>query len=190
MIGSSAFCSIEHFPRCRWSLYGWPVPIRITSAGLSFAGRLCSRSARPLAHWIGSDDVTVLLYGSSQTHLGTQMPSGGGHIIRASSAPRGALSGYSEVRLISFRHSGSTAVALRRRGRWASVGQPHVAREPGITAQLGAAPCNPARCPPALEQLDNPRSRAGRRGLWSMCGHCLSPCRVAERLRSCFLKST
>ena len=24
-----------------------------------------------------------LLYGSSQTHLGTQMPSGGGHIIKA-----------------------------------------------------------------------------------------------------------
>lgn len=30
-----------------------------------------------------TDDVTVLLCGSSQTHLGTLMPSGGGHIIRA-----------------------------------------------------------------------------------------------------------
>jgi len=28
-------------------------------------------------------DMTVLLCGSSQTHLGTEMPSGGGHIIRA-----------------------------------------------------------------------------------------------------------
>ncbi|NHB76682.1 hypothetical protein G8O29_07990 [Rhodobacter sp. M37P] len=27
--------------------------------------------------------MTVLLCGSSQTHLGTSMPSGGGHIIRA-----------------------------------------------------------------------------------------------------------
>jgi len=31
----------------------------------------------------GSDDVTVLLCASSQSHLGTLMPSGGGHIIRA-----------------------------------------------------------------------------------------------------------
>jgi len=28
--------------------------------------------------------MTVLLCGSSQTHLGTLMPSGGGHIIKAS----------------------------------------------------------------------------------------------------------
>jgi hypothetical protein len=32
---------------------------------------------------MGFDDVTVLLCGSSQTHLGTEMPSGGGHIIKA-----------------------------------------------------------------------------------------------------------
>jgi hypothetical protein len=32
---------------------------------------------------IGSDDVTALLCGSSQIHLGTLMPSGGGHVIRA-----------------------------------------------------------------------------------------------------------
>ena len=31
----------------------------------------------------GSDDVTAPLCGSSQTHLGTSMPSGGGQIIRA-----------------------------------------------------------------------------------------------------------
>ena len=30
-------------------------------------------------------DITVLLVGSSQTHLGTAMPSGGGHIIRVMS---------------------------------------------------------------------------------------------------------
>lgn len=33
-------------------------------------------------------DMTVLLCGSSQTHLGTPMPSGGGHIINASQKPR------------------------------------------------------------------------------------------------------
>jgi len=32
---------------------------------------------------VAISDMTVLLYGSSQTHLGTSMPSGGGHIIRA-----------------------------------------------------------------------------------------------------------
>lgn len=31
----------------------------------------------------GFDDVTAPLCGSSQTHLGTLMPSGGGHIINA-----------------------------------------------------------------------------------------------------------
>jgi hypothetical protein len=35
-----------------------------------------------------SDDVTVLLCGSSQTHRGTAMPSGGGRIIRAGAAAR------------------------------------------------------------------------------------------------------
>ena len=33
-------------------------------------------------------DMTVLLCGSSQTHLGTPMPSGGGHIIRAGLPPK------------------------------------------------------------------------------------------------------
>jgi hypothetical protein len=32
-------------------------------------------------------DMTALLCGSSQTHLGTSMPSGGGHIINAPSRP-------------------------------------------------------------------------------------------------------
>jgi hypothetical protein len=36
-------------------------------------------------------DMTVLLCGSSQTHLGTEMPSGGGHIIRAVTDDDGRL---------------------------------------------------------------------------------------------------
>ena len=32
-------------------------------------------------------DITVLLYGSSQTHLGTEVPSGGGHIIEGDFYP-------------------------------------------------------------------------------------------------------
>jgi len=34
---------------------------------------------------MGVDDVTAPLCGSLQAHLGTEMPSGGGHIINAQS---------------------------------------------------------------------------------------------------------
>ena len=42
----------------------------------------------------GSDDVTAPLCGSSQTHLGTEMPSGGGYIIRAVSMARSTTSAW------------------------------------------------------------------------------------------------
>lgn len=44
---------------------------------------------------LGVDDVTVLLCGSLQTHLGTLMPSGGGHIINARLRPWYSIKGCS-----------------------------------------------------------------------------------------------
>jgi hypothetical protein len=44
--------------------------------------------------------MTVLLCGSSQTHLGTEMPSGGGHIIKA------------KIQLSGFEKSAQTIGAL------------------------------------------------------------------------------
>ncbi len=57
-----------------------------------------SRGESPLKPGLPTHDVTALLCGSLQTHRGTLMPSGGGHIIRAGGMAQTVYRGIERVR--------------------------------------------------------------------------------------------
>ncbi|MDU8913989.1 hypothetical protein [Aestuariicoccus sp. MJ-SS9] len=57
--------------------------------------------------------MTVLLCGSSQTHLGTQMPSGGGHIIKAAPDYKNSIKeAISAIEAVFFSINGSKSKSL------------------------------------------------------------------------------